>query len=321
MRKTTKLWLIAAASLTVVGAIVCVGVMTVLNWDFRKLSTVHYQTNEQVIAEAYTNITIATATADVTFVPTEEGTTTVTCYEQERCPYTVSVIDGTLTVTMNDRRKWYDHIGIDFEKEAITLTLPKGAYEALTVTVSTGDVNVPSEFSFASMAITASTGHVTSNASVVGNANIRTSTGDIRVENAVMGSLDLAVSTGKITLNEVTCQETLTAAVSTGDTVMTAVRCRHVLSDGDTGDITLRDVSAAKTLFVKRSTGDIKLERCDAEELTLRADTGDVSGSLLSDKVFLAQSDTGRVDVPQTASGGKCEITTDTGDICIAIEQ
>ena len=102
---------------------------------------------------------------------------------------------------------------------------------------------------------------------------------------------------------------------------MEDVQCRHLLSDGDTGDMTLRNVVVGKTLSIERSTGGITFDKCDAAEMVVKTDTGDVKGSLLSDKVFLAQSDTGRVDVPGTASGGTCEITTDTGHIHITIEQ
>jgi hypothetical protein len=40
---------------------------------------------------------------------------------------------------------------------------------------------------------------------------------------------------------------------------------------------------------------------------------------LLSEKVFITKSDTGRIDVPETVTGGKCKITTDTGSIRIYI--
>ena len=57
----------------------------------------------------------------------------------------------------------------------------------------------------------------------------------------------------------------------------------------------------------------------DAGELTVLTGTGDVTGSLLSAKVFITHSDTGMVDVPETTTGGKCKITTDTGDISMDV--
>ena len=62
-------------------------------------------------------------------------------------------------------------------------------------------------------------------------------------------------------------------------------------------------------------------KNCDAAELFVESDTGDVKGSLLTDKVFITESDTGRVNVPKTVTGGKCEIITNTGDIEIVIAQ
>ena len=39
----------------------------------------------------------------------------------------------------------------------------------------------------------------------------------------------------------------------------------------------------------------------------------------LSDKVFLTETDTGKVDVPKSITGGRCEITTDSGDITVEV--
>ena len=82
----------------------------------------------------------------------------------------------------------------------------------------------------------------------------------------------------------------------------------------------MKKVIVTEKLALKRSTGDVKLESCDAGEIVIKTDTGDVKGSLQSKKIFFAHSDTGRVSVPKTTTGGKCDITTDTGDIKITIE-
>ena len=81
----------------------------------------------------------------------------------------------------------------------------------------------------------------------------------------------------------------------------------------------LKNVIANEKFDIERSTGDVKLELCDAAEILIRTDTGSVTGSLMSDKVFIVSADTGRVNVPKTTSGGVCQITTDTGDIRITI--
>ena len=70
---------------------------------------------------------------------------------------------------------------------------------------------------------------------------------------------------------------------------------------------------------IERSTGDVKFDKCDASEIEVKTDTGNVKGTLRSDKIFITRSDTGKINVPETLTGGKCKITTDTGDIKISI--
>ena len=71
---------------------------------------------------------------------------------------------------------------------------------------------------------------------------------------------------------------------------------------------------------IDRSTGDVELDGCDAGEISIKTSTGDVTASLLTQKVFLAESATGSVDVPRTTRGGTCEVTSGTGDIEITIK-
>ena len=58
----------------------------------------------------------------------------------------------------------------------------------------------------------------------------------------------------------------------------------------------------------------------DAEAVYVTTDTGDVKGTFLTDKVYITKTDTGSVDVPGSTSGGRCEITTDTGDIKLSVK-
>ena len=64
----------------------------------------------------------------------------------------------------------------------------------------------------------------------------------------------------------------------------------------------------------------MEFNHCDAETICVNTDTGSVTGTLLTDKVFIIETDTGSVNVPKSITGGRCEITTDTGNIRITIE-
>lgn len=319
MSKKMKFWLIVATSLVAIGLIVFASVMALYNWDFNKLSTVKYETNTYNLNEEFSNISINTDTADISFVLSDDGASKVVCYEPENLKHSVSVQNGTLTVNLVDEREWYEHIGITIGNEKITLYLSEKEYDSLVIKEDTGDIKIPKEFNFKSIDISASTGDVKSFASASGKMKIKVSTGDINLQNLSADNLELKASTGSINLSDVICENEIIINLSTGKTSITDTKCKNITSKGDTGDILLQNAIAKEKFFIERSTGDVKLQKCDAGEIFIKTDTGDVKGNLLADKVFITQTDTGRVDVPKTVTGGKCEIITDTGDIEIKI--
>lgn len=321
MSKKTRIWLITAASLVLIGCAIFGGVMTMLKWDFTKLSTARYENNEYEITENYKNLSIITDTADILLLPAENGKSSVVCYEQKNAKHSVTIKDSALVIEIEDTRKWYEHIGINFSAPKITVYIPQGEYGLLSIKSSTGDVEIPKEFKFESIEISESTGNVTNYASASANIKIKTSTGDIKIESVSVDALDLSISTGKVTVTNVTCIGDIKINVSTGKSNITDVKCQNFISDGDTGSISLKNVTATEKFSIERSTGDVKFDGCDAAEIFVTTDTGDVTGSLLTDKVFITESDTGRIDVPKTTTGGKCEISTDTGDIIINLSE
>ena len=318
MKKST-IWLIAATSLVLVGSIIFAGVMTMLKWDFTKLSTVKYESRTYELNEEYKDILIESDTADIVFAPGEDTVTKVVCYEPKNITHKVEIKDGALKILIDDNRKWYDHIGIGFNTSKITVYMPKSEYGKLSVKSDTGDIKIPDDFKFQSIEIAQSTGDAECYSSVQGDVKIKTSTGHIKLKNMSAKSLNLSVSTGDIALSKVDCEGELKIKVSTGDAKLTDVNCENLTSSGNTGDISLSDTIAKESFSIERSTGDVKFQRCDAQSLDIKTDTGSVKGTLLTEKVFITNSDTGSINVPKTTNGGRCEITTDTGDIKIEI--
>lgn len=319
MRNKMKIWLVIGVFLVIAGLVLFAAAMWGNNWDFTKLNTVKYQANTHVIGEEFSNISMRTDTADISFMPAEDGICKIVCYEPENVEHAVDVQDDVLTMHTVDERQWYEYIGITVGTPQITVYLPQTQYASIFIEESTGDIEIPKDFTFESIDILASTGDVTNYASVSEGIKIKTSTGDIHVENIFADMLDLSVSTGSVRVAGAVCAGDVHINVSTGKAMVTDVKCKNIISDGDTGDLSLKNVIAGETCSIQRSTGDVKLDGCDAAEIFIETDTGDVTGSLLTDKVFFAQTDTGEVDVPKTATGGRCEITTDTGDIKITI--
>ena len=321
MKKSVKIWLWVATSLMLVGCVVFGGVMTFLGWNFTQLSTSKYETNNYEINESFTGISISTDVAEITFLTSEDQKCRIECYEQSRSKHSVAVKEGTLAVEMVDTRKWYDHVGMNFSKPSIKIYMPQGEYGVLLIRSDTGDVKIPKAFKFASMDIETTTGAVTSNASAHGLMKIKASTGKIHLEGINAGAIDVSVTTGKVKMLGAICKGDVSIGVSTGATELADVTCQNFITTGNTGSLSLKKVTAVQRFSIERSTGNVWFEASDAAEIFVKTNTGSVKGSLLTEKVFIPKTSTGRVDVPDTVEGGRCEIKTTTGDIIVNIQR
>lgn len=299
MSKKTKVWMFIAGCLVAAGLLLFAAVMTANDWDFTKLSTEELETNTHIPTESFSKIHIYTEEADVLFLPSEDNTCEVVCYESKNSLHTVDVINDALYIRVRNEKKWYDYIGIHLSSPKITVSLPRGAYDAVFIHSSTGSVEIPRDFEFSVVDIAVSTGDVTNYASTSEHLKIKTDTGDIHVENASANAIQLSVSTGHIVLND--------------------IRCSKLDAKGSTGDIRLKNVIATQQFSIDTSTGDVKFDKSDAPTIFVKTDTGDVTGSLLSGKVFTTKTSTGSVKVPPSSTGGECNIVTSTGNIRLEV--
>ncbi len=314
MKRTTAIWLIIASAAILFALVLFMVTMLFADWDFTKLSAKKWETNAYDVNEKITDISISEDTADISVRPATDGKCRVVCYEKQNLKHSVTAEGGKLEIKLIDERKWYEHMFFDFQESSVTVYLPEAVYNSLTVNTDTSDVGISSEFSFSSLDISLSTGDVKCSASVSENAKIEASTGDIELSNANFGSLNIVVSTGDVSFLNVNSGD-ISIRVSTGKTKLSNVSCKSLTTSGSTGKLSLSSVIAYEKMSITRSTGDVYLEACDASEIFIETGTGDVEGTLLSEKIFIAKSDTGDVDVPKTVTGGICEIITDTGDI------
>ncbi len=318
---TAKKLIIAAVSLLVVGVLICGVTFAINGFDFHKLSTVEYETNTYKVKEDFKNITIKADTEDITFFPSSDDACKVVCREEKDEPHKVSVRGDTLIIERKEKQKnQFFNIGVITESPKIEVYLPNDRYQALSVDSDTSDVNIPKDFSFESISVTLDTGDIKCQASVNANVTMKTDTGNITISEISASEMKLTSDTGKMNIKNVELSGDMEIREDTGSVAMENVTCRNLTSNGDTGKIVMTNVIASGEFNIERSTGDVKFNGCDAETIYVRTDTGNVTGSLLSEKVFITDTDTGNIDVPKTSTGGRCEITTDTGDIKISVE-
>lgn len=319
MSKTTKIWLITAAVLVALGAILFTGVMANYDWDFTKLSTVKYVTNTYEVHGEFDKISINVDTTEIEFVPTEDEACSIVCFEAEKVKHSATVQNGTLVVDTVDTRKWYDHICISLGSPQMTVYLPQAEYASLFIETDTGDVNIPKDFAFDKIKIDGDISEVNCFASVTNILEIELSTGDVNIDSITADQVKIATTTGEIAVNSVTVKNNIDIETDTGKVKLTNVSCTDFTAESDTGTITLKNTVATDSISIESDTGDVRFDGSDAAEISVNTDTGDVTGTLLSEKIFITNTSTGRINVPKTTSGGKCEITTSTGDVEIDV--
>ena len=317
MKKSIMISLIVAGALVLFGAGLFAGAMTAVGWDFSILNAYEVVNNTYDVDEPFTNISIDTDTADIRFAKSSDGKCRVATRDTSNHIYSVAVVDGTLHIQMGFKGLF--EIGIGVYDSFVTVYLPEDAYGTLTIKEYTGDIEIPGNFSFESMDIELDTGDVVSYADTIGTCRIAATTGDIKVENASVGALALRTTSGDIAVSDVVCAGNFSVNVRTGDTILTNLTCTDLTSTGTTGELKLTNVIASGKLDITRDTGDVTFEGSDAASIKVKTSTGDVTGTLLSDKIFRYKTSTGRDELPQTTTGGVCDITTNTGDIIIRI--
>ncbi len=313
----SKTLMIVAAALVVVGLLTCGISFAALDFDPTRLSSSSFETNEYSLTEDFQNINITIDSAKVELVPSETGECLIECRESKDEPYDVEVNGATLVITQQRNRSF--NIGLITEKPKITLHLPKDTYSSLTLGTDSGDVVISDGFTFSSVDVNVDLGSVYCSADVSGMLSVETDAGGISVNDVSAGAIKLSTDIGDIAVASAECAGSLEISSDTGKVTLKDVTCENFTSSGDTGSLIMTNAVASGRFDLKRETGDIWFNGCDAAEIYAKTDTGSVTGMFFSDKVFLASSEVGSINVPKTITGGRCEIITDTGDIDLVI--
>lgn len=315
MASMTKKWLLSAILI----ALICLVLFSLTACSGEGLFG-SYETQSFDISDDFEDILIEIDTAEVNFLLSQDDACHVVAYAQKNINYDARVDNGTLKISVSDDREWYEYVQIGFESSFLVVYLPKTEYSALALKASTSDVLLSGNFKFDSIDMSVSTGDLNVSASARGAVSLKASTGDIDLSDMSASYISITVSTGEVDVDNVICDGDFELAVSTGDAEIKNMTCNNFSStEGDTGNLKMDDVIAAEKITVVRSTGSVTLYACDAEELDIETDTGDVKGVLLTSKIFIVRTDTGRINVPETTEGGKCKVITSTGNIKLEI--
>lgn len=259
-------------------------------------------TREYVIKDSVTSFDIDISTADLEFKPLESGNTKVVVTEKEKEYHEVKEEEGVLSIKSVDTKNWYERLfTFAYKKMNITIYMPTETYSKLMITTSTGNISIPSGFTFDNTEIKGSTCDVKYSAASLSGLSITTSTGDINISSTNASGVNLKASTGNVSLVDVKASE-LNVEVSTGH-------------------ISLVNTVLTGNLSTHSSTGDVDITDSDASIINIETSTGEVNAMFLTNKIIFAETSTGHINVPHSTSGGECHIKTSTGDITVKIKE
>ena len=320
MKNWVKTLLMVAGILTIAGLGIFITVWAVNDFEIDKINTYEYTTNTYQIEEEFTDVAIDVEISNISLIKAEEDQVKIVCNESKRTKYNISVANNTLMIETKNSYKWSSFFNFGaWKKEKLELYLPENLYNKLEIKNDMGNVVVNKEIKFKEIKVESSTGNLELYASI-NKIVVEMDTGNIKINDVNASTIDLKTSTGIHTLTNVTASSNIYLKTDTGPINLTGVRAVNLRINVETGRVKLNDVIASGRLDVTTSTGSVTLTDCDAGEIYIKTSTGTVNGTLLSPKTFYATSEFGRINVPKTTTGGRCEIETSTGSIKIEIK-
>lgn len=78
------------------------------------------ETHEYEILENFKDIKITTDTADIQFILSEKPNSFIVCEEEKNAKHSVIVKENTLRIEVDDNKKWYEYLDINFCTPKIT---------------------------------------------------------------------------------------------------------------------------------------------------------------------------------------------------------
>ena len=309
--------LIAAAALCGLGIVwfLIAGLLTGFHFSQKgvwKTETRTYELNDN----NFTKINLSTGDMNVSFYPSDNGKNYLVCEEMPDCAVEMTVSNGTLTVKKTGNGHWF---GIFVGEESATFYLTKTAFEALNLECGSGSVTIGAEFSFEKADITCGSGGILLGAKTK-FLTAKNGSGDLQLDSFNGETATLTSKSGQITVKNSVFSGLLTASSESGKTEINHVTAGSIEIKSTSGDILLDHATATGELTAQADSGEISLAGADAAGLTLKSKSGDITGTLQSEKIFITSSKSGRVEVPESLSGGKCKATTDSGNIRLSFE-
>lgn len=334
MKTSTKRTLMAAVICILAGLLVLFCTAVSVGFDLRKINTVTFDKKTTAVTERFDSMKISGFDSNVTFVLSDNDETTVTSFDSDGITTDITVKNGTLLITREDNRPWYEHISISFSSgnDGITISLPEKEYKTLNVTTLSGDITLPDGLCAERIRLESTSGSLRCQADIIEGSQpgseddgeetfnlwLKTVSGDVTVHNAITPLLKIDTTSGDISVSGGYIEYSAKIESTSGEIELSEMSgAMGIAVNTTSGEIELENLKATR-LYLRSVSGDIGFEDCDAAEIEIKTNSGDVDGAFLTGKIYNPSTKSGNVRVPASdPEGGTCTVTTTSGNITI----
>lgn len=260
MRKATKITLIVATVLIVLGFVLGFIGVAGMDFDFSRLGQSNYTTKEHAIDSVVENVVIDVESADVEFKPSTDGKCRVVNYELSRMTHAVQVSGSTLHICLADNRSWYDYMLLNVGQLKVTVYLPEAAYNSISVDTDSGNVQIAPGITSRLVEVKTDTGDIHIDSLHCNKDSILESdTGDMELRNLVCdGRMDIESDTGDVTFYGCDAGQ-ISVETDTGDITGTLLTMKAFRAFSDTGDVDVPANGSGGSCQLHSETGDIHI--------------------------------------------------------------
>lgn len=192
----------------------------------------------------------------------------ITYYDSDQEHYSITENEGTLTLTYDDKRPWYDFIHWESgaKDRAVTIAVPAGVLSGVKLKTVTGGVSMEDVVVAGEASLSTTTGNITvSNVQAKGAVSLSIITGSCDISDLEAKSLKASVTSGGISLSGVNVTESLQCSTVTGSIrgdVVGAQADYSITAGTVVGACNLPNEAwnGGKTMKMNATTGEIKIQ-------------------------------------------------------------
>lgn len=318
--KATKIAIVVSIFLVVIGTITAIAGLFALGFDMTRLSNLAPVTHTYVLDGEIKNISVEAVETSVKILPSEDEKAKVVSRESDKIYHRVNLTEETLSINRIDERKWYEFIGIIVDNDMeLEIYLPKRDYENLYINSVSGNIFIPKDFTFEEAEIKTVSGDTEFVAKVKKEFNVETVSGMVNVGNVASNELYISSISGRIDLKSIESEHSIGVKTVSGYISMEDISAKKITAESMSGRIAFDNVVAFDEIYAESISGSINLNKSDASTLKLKSTSGNIIGNLLSEKIFVADTVSGNITLPEVQKGGRCEVKTISGNIQISI--